>query len=58
MPSAASQFAKQILEINPYLLGTMAGGAAKCQLWQLNLGTRVFCLLTCYHFIYLEISTK
>jgi hypothetical protein len=48
MPSAASQTVKKILEINPYLLGTMAGGAADCQFWQRNLGTRVFCLFTCY----------
>lgn len=37
----ASQTVKKILEINPYLLGTMAGGAADCQFWQRNLGTRV-----------------
>lgn len=37
----ASQSVKKILEINPYLLGTMAGGAADCQFWQRNLGTRV-----------------
>lgn len=39
--AAASQNVKKILEINPYLLGTMAGGAADCQFWQRNLGTRV-----------------
>jgi hypothetical protein len=38
---AASQSVKKILEINPYLLGTMAGGAADCQFWQRNLGVRV-----------------
>ena len=27
-----------MIEINPYLLGTMAGGAADCQFWQRNLG--------------------
>jgi len=42
IPMAASQTVKKILEINPYLLGTMAGGAADCQFWQRNLGTRVF----------------
>jgi 20S proteasome subunit beta 5 len=36
----SSQTVKKILEINPYLLGTMAGGAADCQFWQRNLGTR------------------
>nr|ACU51028.1 20S proteasome beta5 subunit [Conocephalum conicum] len=36
----SSQDVKKILEINPYLLGTMAGGAADCQFWQRNLGTR------------------
>nr|XP_024379553.1 proteasome subunit beta type-5-like [Physcomitrium patens] len=39
--SISSQSVKKILEINPYLLGTMAGGAADCQFWQRNLGTRV-----------------
>ena len=29
-----------MIEINPYLLGTMAGGAADCQFWQRNLGTQ------------------
>ena len=27
-----------MIEINKYLLGTMAGGAADCQFWQRNLG--------------------
>ena len=31
---------KKVIEINPYLLGTMAGGAADCQFWQRNLGTQ------------------
>lgn len=29
---------KKIIEINPYLLGTMAGGAADCSYWERNLG--------------------
>ena len=29
----ASGTVKKVLEINPYLLGTMAGGAADCQYW-------------------------
>ncbi len=29
---------KKIIEINPYLLGTMAGGAADCAYWERNLG--------------------
>ena len=40
-----SKSVKNILEINPYLLGTMAGGAADCQFWQRNLGVKV---LLCY----------
>lgn len=28
---------KKVIEINPYLLGTMAGGAADCQFWERNL---------------------
>mgnify|MGYP000586453454 CR=1 FL=1 len=30
----------KIIEINPYLLGTMAGGAADCQYWERNLGVQ------------------
>ncbi len=29
---------KKIIEINPYLLGTMAGGAADCAYWERQLG--------------------
>lgn len=29
---------KKVIEINPFLLGTMAGGAADCQFWERNLG--------------------
>ena len=25
---------KKVIEINPYLLGTMAGGAADCSFWE------------------------
>ncbi len=38
---AASQSVKKVIEINPYLLGTMAGGAADCQFWERNLGRQV-----------------
>jgi 20S proteasome subunit beta 5 len=34
----SSQTVKKVIEINPYLLGTMAGGAADCQYWQRFLG--------------------
>ncbi|OLL23237.1 Proteasome subunit beta type-5 [Neolecta irregularis DAH-3] len=34
----ASQTVKKVIEINPYLLGTMAGGAADCQYWETYLG--------------------
>ena len=30
----ASGEVKKVIEINPYLLGTMAGGAAECALWE------------------------
>ncbi|KAI4382520.1 hypothetical protein MLD38_008473 [Melastoma candidum] len=36
----SSQSVKKIIEINPYLLGTMAGGAADCQFWHRNLGIK------------------
>jgi len=28
---------KKVIEINPYLLGTMAGGAADCSFWERRL---------------------
>ena len=34
----ASQSVKKVIEINPFLLGTMAGGAADCSFWERNLG--------------------
>lgn len=37
-PYIASQTVKKCIEINPYLLGTMAGGAADCSYWERNLG--------------------
>ena len=33
----ASQTVKKVIEINPYLLGTMAGGAADCAFWERQL---------------------
>ncbi|GAB4838469.1 hypothetical protein Ancab_028013 [Ancistrocladus abbreviatus] len=36
----SSQSVKKIIEINPYMLGTMAGGAADCQFWHRNLGIK------------------
>ena len=40
--AAASQTVKKVIEINPFLLGTMAGGAADCMFWQRNLGMQVW----------------
>lgn len=37
-PYIASQHVKKVIEINPFLLGTMAGGAADCQFWERDLG--------------------
>ncbi|KAJ3694376.1 hypothetical protein LUZ60_009856 [Juncus effusus] len=36
----SSQSVRKIIEINPYMLGTMAGGAADCQFWHRNLGIK------------------
>jgi len=36
----SSQTVKKVIEINPFMLGTLAGGAADCQFWQRNLGTQ------------------
>jgi 20S proteasome subunit beta 5 len=37
-PYVASGSVQKVIEINPYLLGTMAGGAADCSFWERNLG--------------------
>ncbi|RYG66387.1 hypothetical protein EON64_09900 [archaeon] len=34
----ASGSVQKVIEINPFLLGTMAGGAADCQFWERDLG--------------------
>lgn len=39
-PYIASGTVKKVIEINPYLLGTMAGGAADCSFWERELGRR------------------
>ena len=39
-PYIASGTVKKVIEINPYLLGTMAGGAADCSYWERELGRR------------------
>jgi len=36
-----SQTVQKVIEINKFLLGTMAGGAADCLFWQRNLGMQV-----------------
>jgi len=36
----ASGTVQKVIAINPYLLGTMAGGAADCSFWERNLGTQ------------------
>lgn len=32
--SAASAYYNKVIEINPYLLGTMSGSAADCMYWE------------------------
>jgi 20S proteasome subunit beta 5 len=36
----ASQSVQKVIRINPYLVGTMAGGAADCSYWERELGRR------------------
>jgi len=36
----ASQSVQKVIRINPFLLGTMAGGAADCSFWERELGRR------------------
>eukprot|EP00210_Caulerpa_lentillifera_P008188 g7818.t1 len=36
----ASQTVNKVIEINPYLVGTMAGGAADCRFWERYLGMK------------------
>ncbi|XP_050374513.1 proteasome subunit beta type-5-like [Argentina anserina] len=38
--SSLSQSVKKIIEINPYMLEIMAGGAVDCQFWHMNLGIK------------------
>lgn len=38
-----------MIEINPYLLGTMAGGAADCSFWERNLGVQCRCVSAAVH---------
>ncbi len=38
--TTASQSVQKVIRINPYLLGTMAGGAADCSYWERELGRR------------------
>lgn len=45
----ASQTVKKVIEINPYLLGTMAGGAADCSFWERLLAKQ--CRLVTFYFI-------
>lgn len=40
---AASGTVQKVIEINPYLLGTMAGGAADCSYWERDLGVDCRC---------------
>jgi len=42
----SSQTAKKVIEINPYLLGTMSGGAADCYYWErvLAMQCRIYAL--------------
>lgn len=39
-PYIASHTVKKVIEINPFLLGTMAGGAADCSYWERVLGAQ------------------
>lgn len=48
-PWIASQTVKKVIEINPYLLGTMAGGAADCSFWERVLAQQ--CRLLYLHFL-------
>eukprot|EP01107_Rhizomastix_libera_P015918 TRINITY_DN6316_c0_g1_i1.p2 TRINITY_DN6316_c0_g1~~TRINITY_DN6316_c0_g1_i1.p2 ORF type:complete len:270 (-),score=30.01 TRINITY_DN6316_c0_g1_i1:835-1644(-) len=40
-PHIASGTVKKVVEISPYLLGTIAGGAADCQYWERELMRRI-----------------
>lgn len=46
---------KKIIEINPYMLGTMAGGAADCQFWHRNLGIKVLYIVCVISFIFVYV---
>ncbi|ONI30069.1 hypothetical protein PRUPE_1G229300 [Prunus persica] len=54
----SSQSVKKIIEINPYMLGTMAGGAADCQFWHRNLGIKLLAnILYSYRGMGLSVGT-
>ncbi|KAI9122707.1 hypothetical protein K1719_006547 [Acacia pycnantha] len=53
----SSQSVKKIIEINPYMLGTMAGGAADYQFWHENLGVKDLGY-NCIFWWYLELGMK
>lgn len=46
--SVASGTVKKVIEINKYLLGTMAGGAADCQYWYVPFTLPTFVLFQNY----------
>lgn len=58
----ASQNVHKIIEINPRILCTMAGGAADCQFWESNLTREckyiLFLIINIIAFLNLEIKHK
>ena len=56
-PYIASQTVKKVIDINPYLLGTMAGGAADCSFWERILAQqcRSVCI-RCTYLFFLQVS--
>lgn len=49
--SAASNDVNKVIEINPYLLGTMSGSAADCQYWERLLAKECRSVIQCIEYL-------
>lgn len=47
VPFAASNDVNKVIEINPYLLGTMSGSAADCKYWERLLAKECRSVMQC-----------
>lgn len=50
VPFAASNDVNKVIEINPYLLGTMSGSAADCKYWERLLAKECRFVMQCFEY--------